>query len=96
MEYNNKKILESNKKLIIKKLFNDVSKKYDLMNDIMSFRLHRVWKRDLIKKVKKEKEKIILDLAGGTGDISISLAGHLKESMIFLYDLSLKMINYFS
>ena len=38
MEYNNKKILESNKKLIIKKLFNDVSKKYDLMNDIMSFR----------------------------------------------------------
>ena len=94
MRYNNKTILESNKKLIIKKLFNDVSKKYDLMNDIMSFRLHRVWKRDLIKKVKKEEEKVILDLAGGTGDISISLASHLKESMIFLYDLSLKMIKH--
>ena len=44
MKYNNKKILEENKKNIIKKLFNDVSQKYDLMNDIMSFGLHRIWK----------------------------------------------------
>ena len=94
MKYNNKKILESNKKLIIKKLFNDVSKKYDLMNDIMSLGLHRVWKKDLIKKAQREKEKIILDLAGGTGDIGISLASHLKKSMVFLYDLSLKMIEH--
>ena len=92
MEYKNSKISESNKKKIIKDLFNDVSKKYDLMNDIMSFGLHRLWKRDLIKLVKREKEKIILDLAGGTGDISNALANQLTNSMIFLYDLSLKMI----
>ena len=92
MEYKNSKILESNKKKIIKDLFNDVSKKYDLMNDIMSFGLHRLWKRDLIKSVKREKEKIILDLAGGTGDIGSALANQLTNSMIFLYDLSLKMI----
>ena len=61
MEYKKSKISESNKKKIIKDLFNDVSKKYDLMNDIMSFGLHRLWKRDLIKSVKREKEKIILD-----------------------------------
>ena len=92
MEYKNSKISESNKKKIIKALFNDVSKKYDLMNDIMSFGLHRLWKRDLIKSVKREKEKIILDLAGGTGDISNALANQLTNSMIFLYDLSFKMI----
>ena len=92
MEYKNSKISESNKKKIIKDLFNDVSKKYDLMNDIMSFGLHRLWKRDLIKSVKREKEKIILDLAGGTGDIGSALANQLTNSMIFLYDLSLKMI----
>ena len=92
MEYKNSKISESNKKKIIRDLFNDVSKKYDLMNDIMSFGLHRLWKRDLIKLVKREKEKIILDLAGGTGDISNALANQLTNSMIFLYDLSLKMI----
>ena len=45
MKYKNKKILEENKKNIIKKFFNDVSKKYDLMNDIMSFGLHRIWKK---------------------------------------------------
>ena len=89
MEYKNSKISESNKKKIIKDLFNDVSKKYDLMNDIMSFGLHRLWKRDLIKLVKREKEKIILDLAGGTGDISNALANQLTNSMIFLYDLRL-------
>jgi len=92
MEYKNSKISESNKKKIIKELFNDVSKKYDLMNDIMSFGLHRLWKKDLIKSVKREKEKIILDLAGGTGDIGSVLANQLTNSMIFLYDLSLKMI----
>ena len=92
MEYKNSKISESNKKKIIKDLFNDVSKKYDLMNDIMSFGLHRLWKRDLIKSVKREKEKMILDLAGGTGDIGSALANQLTNSMIFLYDLSLKMI----
>ena len=82
MKYNNKKIIDHNKKNIIKKLFNDVSKKYDLMNDIMSLGLHRIWKRDLIKKVKKEKAKVILDLAGGTGDISNSLARTFSNSSI--------------
>ena len=94
MKYKNIEILESNKKKIIKKLFNDVSKKYDLMNDIMSFGLHRAWKKDLVNKVKREEAKIILDLAGGTGDVSNSLADHLKSSIIYLYDLSLEMITY--
>ena len=94
MKYNNKKIIDYNKKNIIKKLFNDVSKKYDLMNDIMSLGLHRFWKRDLIKEVKKEKAKIILDLAGGTGDISNSLARIFSNSSIYLYDLSFEMISY--
>ena len=77
------KIHQDEKENRVAGVFDSVAKNYDLMNDIMSFRLHRVWKRDLIKKVKKEKEKIILDLAGGTGDISISLAGHFKESIVF-------------
>ena len=94
MKYDNKKIIEKNKKNIIKKLFNDVSQKYDLMNDVMSFGLHRIWKRDLIKLAKRERANIILDLAGGTGDISNSLAKTLKNSLVVLYDLSYEMINY--
>ena len=92
MEYKNTRITKDTKKKIIKELFNDVSKKYDLMNDVMSLGLHRIWKKDLIKRAKKENAEIILDLAGGTGDISYSVSNHFKRSIIFLYDLSLEMI----
>ena len=92
MKYKNKKILSNNKIDLIKKLFDDVSNKYDLMNDVMSLGLHRIWKKDFLKNVIKEKGNTILDLAGGTGDISISLAKHFKNSNIYLYDLSLEMI----
>ena len=74
MKYKNKKILSNNKIDLIKKLFDDVSNKYDLMNDVMSLGLHRIWKKDFLKNVIKEKGNTILDLAGGTGDISIPLA----------------------
>ena len=90
IKYKNKKILSNNKIDLIKKLFDDVSNKYDLMNDVMSLGLHRIWKKDFLKNVIKEKGNTILDLAGGTGDISIPLAKHFKNSNIYLYDLSLK------
>ncbi len=93
MKYNNKEINQKNKKEIIKKLFNDVSSKYDLMNDLMSFGLHKIWKKDLIKYTKNEQADIILDLAGGTGDITNALSKNFQSSSIYLYDLSLEMIN---
>ena len=52
----------------LKKFF-QVSDKYDLMNDIMSFGLHRIWKQELIKKIKIKEQDIILDLATGSGDL---------------------------
>ena len=93
MEYKKNKIVDSSKKKIIKKLFNDVSKRYDLMNDIMSLGFHRVWKRSLVNSIKNEKADIILDLAGGTGDISNYLAKRFLDSSIYLYDISFEMIS---
>ena len=92
MKYKKKHIIDTNKKLVIKELFDDVSSKYDLMNDLMSFGLHRVWKRSLIENLKNEKASEILDLAGGTGDISRALAKKFIDSNVYLYDLSFKMI----
>ena len=57
-------------------MFDDVSNKYDLMNDLMSFGLHRFGK-SLIRNLKNEKANKILDLAGGTGDISRAIAKSL-------------------
>ena len=92
MKYSNKIINFGNKKSIIKKLFNDVSKNYNKMNDLMSLGMHRAWKNDMIEQLKGEKAKIILDLAGGTGDVALKLAKKFKDSRIIVYDLSENMI----
>ena len=80
-----KKIVEiKTKKELVKSLFNKVSSQYDLMNDLMSFGLHRLWKRDLIQNIDNLKPSVILDLAGGTGDISERLSKKFKESSIYI------------
>ena len=89
-----KKLVEiETKKQLVKKLFNQVSIKYDLMNDLMSFGLHKLWKRDLIKQIEEFNPALILDLAGGTGDISILLSKKYTSSTIIVYDLSYEMIS---
>ena len=87
LQYKKTYIRASNKKKIIKELFNDVSDKYNLMNDILSFGLHRLWKRDMIDCIKHDEPKVILDLAGGTGDISKLLSNVYKHSRILTYDI---------
>jgi demethylmenaquinone methyltransferase/2-methoxy-6-polyprenyl-1,4-benzoquinol methylase len=64
---NTKKIM---KKKIVSRVFSSVSKKYDFMNDLMSFGLHRVWKDKLISLLEISKDSLVLDLATGSGDIS--------------------------
>ena len=53
-----------------KQVFDKVANKYDLMNDIMSFGTHRYWKECLIDWLQPKPEMSIVDVAGGTGDIS--------------------------
>tara|TARA_Y100001970_G_scaffold274321_1_gene373882 strand:- start:1281 stop:1985 length:705 start_codon:yes stop_codon:yes gene_type:complete len=59
-----------NKKGLVQKVFNKVYDKYDLMNDFMSFGIHRFWKKDLILWMKPQKGKKMIDVASGTGDIA--------------------------
>ncbi|MGL6042931.1 MAG: bifunctional demethylmenaquinone methyltransferase/2-methoxy-6-polyprenyl-1,4-benzoquinol methylase UbiE [Sandaracinobacteroides sp.] len=55
-------------------IFARVAPRYDLMNDLMSGGLHRLWKDDFVKKLKPQPHEHILDLAGGTGDIAFRIA----------------------
>ena len=64
---NTKKIM---KKEFVNQVFSSVSKKYDFMNDLMSFGLHRIWKEKLISLLEFSKNSLVLDLATGSGDIS--------------------------
>lgn len=91
--YFGKKIVKKEtKKLLVKDLFNNVSLTYDLMNDLMSLGLHRLWKKDLLNSIKEKNPSLIIDLAGGTGDISLLLSKKYPKSSVLVYDLSFEMI----
>ena len=64
------KNFNQSKKETVTKVFDDVFNKYDLMNDLMSFGAHRVWKNKLIDWMNPKKNDHLVDIASGTGDIA--------------------------
>ena len=66
----------------IRHVFEVVAKRYDVMNDFMSFGIHRLWKKTLLKKACAQPGQTILDLAGGTGDIARHMAAADRQVMI--------------
>ena len=61
--------LQHNKKLV-QKVFDSVVNEYDLMNDLMSFGIHRIWKKELIQMINPSTEQKLIDVGSGTGDIA--------------------------
>ena len=53
---------------LVKEVFDSVSNKYDLMNDLMSLGVHRLWKKATIQMSNLKSGNSVLDVAGGTGD----------------------------
>ena len=58
------------KKSLVDDVFSSVSGNYDIMNDVMSFGLHRLWKDYFVNQLNLKHDNTILDLACGTGDIT--------------------------
>ena len=55
---------------MVRAVFDSVAPRYDLMNDLMSLGVHRLWKRIFVTALDPRPNRTLLDLAGGTGDIS--------------------------
>jgi demethylmenaquinone methyltransferase/2-methoxy-6-polyprenyl-1,4-benzoquinol methylase len=55
-------------------VFSSVARRYDIMNDLMSGGMHRLWKDRFVNRVKPRTGEVILDMAGGTGDIAFRMA----------------------
>ena len=72
-----------NSKRLVTKVFQDVFDKYDLMNDLMSLGIHRLWKKNFINWLNPQKNTTLVDVASGTGDIAklylnkINYKGHV-------------------
>ena len=81
------------KKGLVKGVFNKVFKKYDLMNDLMSLGIHRIWKKNLIQMMNPSSEKKLIDVACGTGDIAkLYLEATNNKSTILCVDPNTNMI----
>ena len=61
------------------KVFNSVFDKYDIMNDLMSLGIHRLWKKRLIEWMNPKKDDHLIDMAAGTGDIANAFLSRIKN-----------------
>src|SRR5690606_41863721 len=68
------------KQKLVGEVFSSVAGNYDLMNDLMSFGIHRVWKRYFTATAQVGRGDRVLDLAGGTGDVAALLRRRVGES----------------
>ena len=91
--FGKRKIKAEKKTPLVQKLFSEVSKKYNLMNDIMSFGTHRIWKKRLIEIMNINSNERIIDVGSGTGDLSKIILKENKNVSIYSVDLNLKMLN---
>ncbi len=91
--FGKRKIAAEKKTPLVQKLFSEVSKKYDLMNDIMSFGTHRLWKKRLIEIMNINSNDKIIDVGSGPGDLTKIILKENKNVLIYSVDLNLEMLN---
>ena len=91
IDFGNKKVKKTEKQTLVNNVFNSVADKYDLMNDLASLGIHRLWKDSLINWLAPQPYQKLADIAGGTGDISMKflLAGGSSAHII---DINKEMI----
>jgi len=77
----------------VRGVFDSVATRYDVMNDLMSAGLHRLWKRHTVDQAGVRRGHVILDLAGGTGDLAIRLARAVgPDGHVVLADINASML----
>ncbi|MBW1773242.1 MAG: bifunctional demethylmenaquinone methyltransferase/2-methoxy-6-polyprenyl-1,4-benzoquinol methylase UbiE [Deltaproteobacteria bacterium] len=87
------KVPSVQKENLVRRHFDTVAKKYDFMNTILSFGTHHLWKRTAIKMTGINPGDQIIDICGGTGDLSILAAGAgAPSSRVILYDINWAMM----
>ena len=74
-------------------VFSDVAASYDVMNDVMSLGIHRVWKNYFVEDIGDVREGFkVLDVAGGTGDIAFRIKDRFPKTEVTVFDASAEML----
>ncbi|WP_119677397.1 bifunctional demethylmenaquinone methyltransferase/2-methoxy-6-polyprenyl-1,4-benzoquinol methylase UbiE [Indioceanicola profundi] len=77
---------------LVHDVFTNVAAKYDLMNDVMSAGIHRLWKDSFVSMVRPRDGETLLDVAGGTGDIAFRLRSAAPAARVMVCDLTEGMV----
>lgn len=92
-DFGYKQVPLEDKEHLVNKVFSSVASKYDIMNDLMSLGIHRLWKKIAIQNCAIKPGQAILDLAGGTGDLTNEFARLLGNSgKLILADINIDML----
>ena len=86
------KVTPKEKTKLVQKVFSDVASNYDLMNDVMSFGTHRLWKKIFIDLVNPSKDDIIIDVGSGSGDLVLEIQKKNFGTKIDVVDLNAEML----
>lgn len=83
---------EQSKKAQVEEMFDNIAPSYDKLNHIISFNLDRIWRRRVMRIVRRAKASKIMDIATGTGDLAIAMAKRVDRTQILGIDLSEEML----
>lgn len=93
VDFGYRTVEKRDKARLVGEVFSSVAGKYDLMNDLMSLGVHRLWKRHFVSIANPRPGQTALDLAGGTGDISALLADRVGvQGLVVLSDINAQML----
>ena len=91
-----REVPEGEKEGLVKEVFSSVAARYDLMNDLMSAGVHRIWKDAMVEWLNPQPGWKVLDVAGGTGDIAFRIADMARsrggEAAITVCDINAEML----
>ncbi|QCX54001.1 bifunctional demethylmenaquinone methyltransferase/2-methoxy-6-polyprenyl-1,4-benzoquinol methylase UbiE [Elizabethkingia sp. JS20170427COW] len=83
---------DTTKKNQVEEMFDNIAPKYDLLNHVLSMKIDVTWRNTLVKWLKGDQPKKILDVATGTGDLALAVQKGTKAKVVG-YDLSQQMLN---
>lgn len=90
VSFGHEQVAPEEKTARVRGVFSSVAGSYDVMNDLMSGGLHRLWKDDFVRRVRPRAGEAILDMAGGTGDIAFRMAS--RGAAVTVADINPEML----